>query len=1270
MICRENAYNPSEGEETELDEVDASPRVLEKISSNEWQQKVANFIKDKRIRQRKTEIEQENAEIEQEEAEIEQEDAKTEDADSFGEIEFVGFGNITNKKAPYIRVDKKTEPGILKDLLLGIWKMPRPNMLISVTGGHKNFFFKDERLKILFSKGLFKTALSTGAWLISDGTASGVMKLVGEAIKEESQGTTENEIVALGITNWNVLNNKEVLTNSSPNKGCWPAKYAESELKPDKQGNYGVYSTILECNHNYFIMVDHGKEDFEVDTNLRADLLQCIAEKEDAGNPEIPVVLVVVNGGYGTIKTVCESLGLTKDSSRRKRKKGIPMVIIKGSGRAADIIAEAHQSTNQQNSDADKYFKNAIDKILIDDTRREEKVLECVNWLKEIVQHEDKSLITIFQMGDANFKDIDKAILHGVLKAKTLNGNIKEQLKLAVALNRCDIAKDQIITSERRLEWQKCTDSLDEVVESALIDNKADFVEFFLAHIVDMDSFLTYDRLCSLYEKIPNENQSDADFRISTLTILQEKLGIRSQNSVRNDNRSDDDTSKNSQQNENEKLVSQNSEKVLDEVYSFLRTLTEGEYDAMYKERPRKSRKMSDHDKHLFLWAVLLNRRALAILFWKRLNTCNIGAALIAGRILRALSAYAKKDEELTLHDDLLQHAVEFERMATGVLDSCFEANKDLSNKVLVRTLPAWGNTTCLSIAYSAKHMIFMKQDCCQSKLQRVWKGNLLIHSKIQWLMFFVGTLLPIFSIMTFLSDDLGERSKANGVKCKIDKCRKFANYFFRWSSVYSKTERTVRRSGFEEEDVTFWEGMRYYYTAPITKFLYSMVSYIILLLLFAFFILTDLRPRDEANSPGIIEWVVVVWVGTLVVEEVRQLIVRVPTSIKYKAISWFSEIWNRFDLAMYLLFAVSFVLRLGLPPSKFATARVMYCVTFIAFCVRLLHVGFVFKEVGPKIIMIIKMVKDLSYFLIILVVFIAGFGVANEAILYPNMDPHVHLMVRSLYKPYWQLYGELFLEEIEGRVENETCYEDPRFMNLCPQVEEYRWVAPTLTAIYMLISNILLINLLIAMFSFTFQRVQDNAEVIWRFYRFGLISEYQDRPTLAPPLIVINHCYRFIIYLKNLCKKEEQESHSLAVRYNKDSREDEQLNLFERKHLQNYFIKKNLQEKNSVENAVTSTDERVDTLVHEVGEIKECIGTGDREIKECIGKIDREIEKCIGTVDRETKECKSTVQNEVGEIRECVRKFRFDEDRINSLEENVNTIKKDIAEILKIIRK
>jgi len=53
-----------------------------------------------------------------------------------------------------------------------------------VTGGAKNFTIP-HRIKKAFKEGLVKAAASTGAWIITGGTNTGVMRLVGEAVADE-----------------------------------------------------------------------------------------------------------------------------------------------------------------------------------------------------------------------------------------------------------------------------------------------------------------------------------------------------------------------------------------------------------------------------------------------------------------------------------------------------------------------------------------------------------------------------------------------------------------------------------------------------------------------------------------------------------------------------------------------------------------------------------------------------------------------------------------------------------------------------------------------------------------------------------------------------------------------------------------------------------------------------------------------------------------------------------------------------------------------------
>ncbi len=57
----------------------------------------------------------------------------------------------------------------------------------------------------------------------------------------------------------------------------------------------------------------------------------------------------------------------------------------------------------------------------------------------------------------------------------------------------------------------------------------------------------------------------------------------------------------------------------------------------------------------------------------------------------------------------------------------------------------------------------------------------------------------------------------------------------------------------------------------------------------------------------------------------------------------------------------------------------------------------------------------DLAFFLAILLVAILAYGVASQALRFPNDTVEWKLLKNVVYLPYWQMYGELFLDEIEG---------------------------------------------------------------------------------------------------------------------------------------------------------------------------------------------------------------------------------------------------------------
>ena len=69
-------------------------------------------------------------------------------------------------------------------------------MIISIIGGTKDFALP-QKLRTSFKLGLIKAAASTNAIVITSGTNSGLVKLVGEAFAQSVL-----EVTLLGITTW------------------------------------------------------------------------------------------------------------------------------------------------------------------------------------------------------------------------------------------------------------------------------------------------------------------------------------------------------------------------------------------------------------------------------------------------------------------------------------------------------------------------------------------------------------------------------------------------------------------------------------------------------------------------------------------------------------------------------------------------------------------------------------------------------------------------------------------------------------------------------------------------------------------------------------------------------------------------------------------------------------------------------------------------------------------------------------------------------------
>ena len=128
-------------------------------------------------------------------------------------------------------------------------------------------------------------------------------------------------------------------------------------------------------------------------------------------------------------------------------------------------------------------------------------------------------------------------------------------------------------------------------------------------------------------------------------------------------------------------------------------------------------------------------------------------------------------------------------------------------------------------------------------------------------------------------------------------------------------------------------------------------------------------------------------------------------------------------------------------------------------------------------------------------------------AVFYPGSSIDNKEFVKHLIKlVYWPIYGEMTFREIAEHEEADFSAEKMF----------YGYVS---TMIYVCLANILLLNIVIAMFSNTFEEINKNSTELWKFNRLKLIYKYDEfyyKFPIPPPFSLISNCLQNLTLLFN----------------------------------------------------------------------------------------------------------------------------------------------------------
>ncbi|XP_050352562.1 transient receptor potential cation channel trpm isoform X6 [Nymphalis io] len=1165
--------------------------------------------------------------------------------DAYGTIEFQGGPHPT--KAQYVRLSHDTRPDLIVQLLTREWALDRPKLLITIQGGKANFDLQPKLKKVL-RKGLLKAAKTTGAWIFTGGTNTGVTRQVGDALQLE-RSQRAGRVVSIGIAPWGIVEGANELIGRGRDVPYHAIASPRSKL------------AVLNNRHAYFLLVDNGSVGrYGAEIVLRRKLEKYIAAQKlhPYTHSSTPVVCLVIEGGTNTVRAVLEYV---TDNPP------VPVVVCDGSGRAADLIAFVHKYASETGEQTvlesmRDYLVGTIQKTFEVGTQQAEclysELLQCTR---------KKNLITVFRIQEraegGEVQELDQVILTALFRAQHLSPS--EQLSLALTWNRVDIARSEIFVYGQ--EWPP--GALDEAMMQALEHDRIDFVKLLLENGVSMRKFLTIPRLEELYNTKSGPS--------NTLRYILRDVRPH---------------------------LPRGYVYTLHDIGLVINKLMGGAYRCYYtrrKFRPiyakvmnksvnvhRNSASFTRHNagglslitgfmpvttemalfgypfNELLMWAVLTKRHQMALLMWTHGEEA-LAKSLVACKLYKAMAHEAAEDDmETEVYEELRHYGKEFETKALELLDYCYRQDDDQAQQLLTCELQNWSGQTCLSLAVAANHRALLAHPCSQIILADLWMGGLRTRKNTN-LKVILSLLCPLYILQLefkskeelqlmpqteeehleneSMEDDRSTRDPTDaeqaligsGAECetRVDQNGKVGK--IGWDPTYRDLPEYHVPEDKRMRPLRLRKKIYEFFTAPITKFWADSIAYILFLLMFTYTVLVKMDP-----TPSWPEIYSICYILTFLCEKIREIITSEPVAIRHKFSVWAWNMWNTYDAGFIIFFLVGLTLRLR--TSSMDVGRVIYCVDIIYWYLRILNILGVNKYLGPLVTMMGKMVKNMIYFVVLLLVVLMSFGVARQAILYPDKEASWYLIRGVFFQPYFMLYGEVFAEQmappcglpgleecrvghwvppvvmsiyllianillvnlliavfnnifIEVNGVSHQIFFQPYFMlygevfapDIAPECGfgigdqkcvTGRWITPIAMTIYLLVANILLINLLIAVFNNIFNEVNEVSHQVWMFQRFTVVMEYEQKPVLPPPLIIFCHIYATCKWVtRNVSHKRFQYDNGLKLFLEKEDME--RLYDFEEECVEGYFREQEVKLSNSIEERVRNTTDRVEHI-------------------------------------------------------------------------------------------
>ncbi|ODM88846.1 Ankyrin-3 [Orchesella cincta] len=293
------------------------------------------------------------------------------------------------------------------------------------------------------------------------------------------------------------------------------------------------------------------------------------------------------------------------------------------------------------------------------------------------------------------------------------------------------------------------------------------------------------------------------------------------------------------------------------------------------------------------------------------------------------------------------------------------------------------------------------------------------------------------------------------------------------------------------------------YNKIPIVKFMSYLTSHIHLMILLCLTCVTPIHPVFPIRSnlvPFWFEWMLMAWLTGLLVAEITN-----PSD--KSGLGWIKTVVLTFCYLGIMLHAVAFFI------DKENYGTILYLrdqllgVGILSACIQILDFLSFHYLFGPWAIIIGNLMKDLARFLAVLMIFMIGFSLVMAALNHP-LHPRRGLLPGEKVPP--TLTGGMAsgvlvtpldaFELLFFGLFGENGPTDMR-IEILGQPDWTIVLFKIVFGVYLLVTVIVLINLLIAMMSDTYQRIEAQSDIEWKYGLAKLIRSMHRTTATPSPL-------------------------------------------------------------------------------------------------------------------------------------------------------------------------